>query len=93
MRDLGSDDSASHDAADGNSAGRALQPEYAFVVQFRGGPAQGERRLQGRVEHVVSGEALRFDSTAELIAFLTRVLDAPRRSPVIDESEIEWSSR
>lgn len=53
-------------------AGRPLHPEDAFVVQLRGGPARDRTRLAGRVEHVVSGRALRFASTAELIEFLTR---------------------
>jgi hypothetical protein len=57
---------------DGATAGQSLQPERAFVVQLRGGPATSPSGLQGRVEHVVSGEALRFASTAEMIEFLTR---------------------
>lgn len=61
----------------GDPAGQSLQPERAFVVQLRGGPVSNRSSLQGRVEHVVSGEALRFRSTAELIAFLTQ----PGHSP------------
>jgi hypothetical protein len=53
-------------------AGRALQPELAFVVQLRGDVAMCPRALHGRVEHVTSGEVLRFDSTEELIEFLAR---------------------
>jgi hypothetical protein len=53
-------------------AGQSLQPEYTFVVQLRGGPATSRQRLQGRVEHVVSGEVVRFRSTAELVEFLAR---------------------
>jgi hypothetical protein len=68
--------------AEGSTEGQALQPEHAFVVQLRSGPATSRRRLQGRVEHVVSGEAARFGSTAELVDFLTRLLDAPRPSRV-----------
>jgi hypothetical protein len=49
----------------------ALSPERAFVVQFRGPSA-------GRVEHVRSGEAARFESREELLAFIDRVL-ATRR--------------
>jgi len=60
------------DPARGEAAGLPLQPERAFVVQLRGGPAASPQGLQGRVEHVVSGEALRFGSTAELIEFLVR---------------------
>lgn len=53
-------------------AGQALQPELAFVVQLRGGPVTSRESLQGRVEHVVSGEVVRFGSTAELVEFLVR---------------------
>jgi hypothetical protein len=63
-------DSRSGKSAEFSTAGRALQPEDAFVVQLRSGPATGRDRLQGRVEHVVSGETLRFGSTAELVEFL-----------------------
>jgi hypothetical protein len=58
--------------SDGATAGQALEPDLAFVVQLRGGPATSRRSLRGRVEHVVSGEVLRFVSTAELVEFLTR---------------------
>lgn len=71
-------------AEDSATAGQSLQPERAFVVQFHSGPATSRRRLQGRVEHVVSGEAIRFASTAELVDFVTRLLaaaDAPARAP------------
>jgi hypothetical protein len=64
--------------------GLSLQPERAFVVQFHSGPAMSRRRLRGRVEHVVSGEAVRFGSTAELVDFLTRLLaavDASAQAP------------
>lgn len=58
------------DAAD-DAAGQGLRPDRAFVVQLRDVPPT-HRGLEGRVEHVVSGEALRFRSTAELVEFLTR---------------------
>lgn len=54
------------------AAGPALQPDLAFVVQLRRGPVADPESLQGRVEHVVSGEVVRFGSTAELIEFLAR---------------------
>lgn len=69
-------------ADDRRPTGRSLDPDHAFVVQLRGGPVTNPHQLEGRVEHVVSGEALRFRSAAELIEFLTRGGDAPpRRSP------------
>ena len=51
-----------------------LLPEGAFVIQFRAGTDVGDRRVEGRVEHVVSGEATRFDSLDTLLAFFARVL-------------------
>lgn len=70
------------DSEDSATVGLSLQPERAFVVQFHSGPAMSRRRLRGRVEHVVSGEAVRFCSTAELVDFLTRLLAAERPSCV-----------
>jgi hypothetical protein len=53
-----------------------LLPSRAFVVEFRGGSAIGEDEppLSGRVEHVVSGKAARFESAAELLDFVRGVL-------------------
>lgn len=51
-----------------------LLPEWAFVVQFRATTQVAQGQLVGRVEHVVSGQAARFGSSEELLAFITRVL-------------------
>lgn len=57
-----------------------LPRDGAFLVEFRTGaglaPAE---RLDGRVEHLVSGEAMRFASADELIAFVCHVLRAQTR--------------
>ena len=53
-----------------------LPPEGAFVIQFRAGTDVGHHHVEGRVEHVVSGEAERFDSLETLLAFFARVLAA-----------------
>jgi hypothetical protein len=45
-------------------------------VQFREETAGG-KRFTGRVEHMISGRAARFESAEELFAFLEAVLDAP----------------
>ncbi len=82
MNDHTPDDRRGDDTAERGTSGQALQPERAFVVQFRSGPLASRRRLQGRVEHVVSGETLRFGSTAELLDFLTRLLASARPSSV-----------
>jgi hypothetical protein len=49
-----------------------LSPYRAFVVQFRVGAEP--HHFAGRVEHMTSGQAARFSSAEELLAFLTRVL-------------------
>lgn len=59
-----------------------LLPEFAFVVQFREGTDLVHRRVDGRVEHVVSGQATRFTSVEECVAFMARVLATVRAPPV-----------
>ena len=51
----------------------ALLPDGAFVVEFGSGSG---RRLSGRVEHVTSGDAVRFDSEAQLLEFVRKVMRA-----------------
>jgi len=53
----------------------ALPPERAFVVEFSAaGATARDDRLSGRVEHVVSGQAARFESAGELLEFVQGVL-------------------
>src|SRR5215475_3994250 len=59
----------------------ALSPHRAFVVQFRAETDVKQGRYTGRVEHVVSGQATRFTSLAELLAFMAQVLAAIRAPP------------
>jgi hypothetical protein len=49
-------------------------PAQAFVVQFGRETALDTGRMAGRVEHVVSGKAARFQSLDELLAFMREVL-------------------
>jgi hypothetical protein len=51
-----------------------LPTNRAFVVQFRSQPTDIPLSWEGRVEHLTSGQVLRFHSPEELLAFLTRVL-------------------
>jgi len=44
------------------------------VVQFRTQPPGAPAGYDGRVEHLVSGQVVRFHSLEELLAFMTRVL-------------------
>src|SRR5262245_36865059 len=51
-----------------------LSPARAFIVQFREGVDLAHGSATGRVEHVLSGQAERFASLAELLAFFERIL-------------------
>ena len=51
-----------------------LPTNRAFVVQFRAQPPGAPLGWEGRVEHVVSGQATHFRSLEELWAFMGRVL-------------------
>jgi hypothetical protein len=50
-------------------------------VQFRAPPADTALSWEGRVEHLHSGQVLRFHSPEELLAFLARVLTDVLQSP------------
>ena len=54
------------------------QHKGSFVIKFRPetDPLQG--RLDGRIEHVASGQTIRFRSFEELVEFLERVLKQVR---------------
>lgn len=58
--------------------GQPLSVHRAFVVQFRTETDVAGGRLEGRVEHVVSGQATHFHSLEELLAFMGRVLKEVR---------------
>jgi hypothetical protein len=59
---------------------RRLPANRAFVVQFLATAEVDVGRLEGRVEHVVSGHAAHFHSLEDLLAFMARVLH--QRRPV-----------
>ncbi len=59
----------------------SLPVRRAFVVQFRAEADVEQGKFVGRVEHVVSGQATRFHSLEELLAFFTRVLTNVRTEP------------
>lgn len=58
-----------------------LSPHRAFVVQFRTETALEQWHVEGRVEHVVSGQSAHFHSLEELFAFMARVLATVRAPP------------
>jgi len=51
-----------------------LQHDSAFVVQFRRGPDFETGFVEGRVEHVASGRAMRFESMDELLNLFVRLM-------------------
>ncbi len=61
-----------------------LPHHRAFVVQFQIDTEIETGRMSGRVEHVVSGRAIRFDSLEALLAFIGQTL-RDRRTASPDE--------
>jgi hypothetical protein len=59
----------------------SLPTNRAFVVQFRAQATDSALSWEGRVEHLSSGQVLRFHSPEELLAFLGRVLTEVLESP------------
>jgi hypothetical protein len=57
----------------------SLPVQRAFVVQFRAEADVEQGKFAGRVEHVVSGQATRFYSLDELLAFFAQILSQERR--------------
>jgi hypothetical protein len=55
------------------------------VVQFDTHTDVARRRLAGRVEHVVSGQAIQFHSLETLLAFIAQLLHTGRRT--VDDGE------
>ena len=65
---------ASRDAQDS-----ILSADRAFVVHLAPAGGSGRRRFIGRVEHLSSGETIRFTSLRALLAFLAIDRADPRR--------------
>jgi hypothetical protein len=59
----------------------SLPANRAFVVQLRAQPADTPLRWEGRVEHIVSGEAIHFHSPEELLAFIMRIVTTTQGPP------------
>ena len=62
----------------------SLPTDRAFVVQFHTQPADAPLSWEGRVEHLTSGQVLRFHAPEELLAFLDRVLHEVQKSSCIE---------
>jgi hypothetical protein len=63
-----------------------LSPALAFVVQFRERALAAAGNFTGRVEHIASGDAARFESPEDLLAFLGRVLRAAQ-TDLLDDAQ------
>ena len=50
-----------------------LSPHWAFVVQLHPEAPVSTDRLSGRAEHVTSGQAIQFNSAAQLLGFMQEV--------------------
>jgi hypothetical protein len=54
------------------------QPAYptqrAFVVQIHGEADLAQGEVRGRVEHMVSGQAMHFETVEALVQFMVQVL-------------------
>ena len=57
----------------------SLPAKRAFVVQIHADAKVEQGKWQGRVEHLVSYQATRFQSLEELLAFMVKILSEPER--------------
>jgi hypothetical protein len=57
----------------------SLPAKRAFVVQIRADAKVEQGQWQGRVEHIVSYQATRFQSLEELLAFMVKILSEPEQ--------------
>ena len=56
------------------------QSKAAFVIQFRESTDIEAGRVEGKIEHISSYQAVRFQSVEELLAFVARVLTTIRNA-------------
>ncbi len=64
-----------------NNTEPTLPSNRAFVVQFRVTTEQISDNCAGRVEHLVSGQAARFDSWEHLQQFIKEMLTQVEEKP------------
>ena len=57
----------------------SLPAKRAFVVQIHADAKVEQGKWQGRVEHIESYQATRFQSLEELLAFMVKVLSEPEQ--------------
>ena len=64
-----------------------LQHTGAFLVQFRAGSDFYGGRVEGRVEHIASGQSAYFESAAELMILLAGLLSSRTSEPRAQKTE------
>jgi hypothetical protein len=52
----------------------AYPTQHAFVVQLHGEADLTQGEVRGRVEHIVSGQAMHFETVEALVQFIVQVL-------------------
>jgi hypothetical protein len=57
-----------------------LAPEHMFVVQLHADMQVEAGQMAGRIEHLVSRQAIMFESLETLLAFMARVLREVREA-------------
>ena len=62
----------------------SLPSNRAFVLQFRTQPTDAPLSWEGRIEHLTSGQVLRFHAPEELLAFIARMLTEGQEPPCIE---------
>jgi hypothetical protein len=72
--------------ADDQRPRASLRPEHAFVVQFGPATQLDAGQVEGRVEHLVSRQATRFQSLEALLGFISRMLREVRDAHSTAES-------
>ena len=64
-----------------SAADQPFPVQRAFVVQVHATAAVAHGHLAGRVEHVLSGQAVHFHTLDDLLAFIARVLTRLEAAP------------
>ena len=60
-----------------------MPADQAFVIRFRADTDPTLERIDGRIEHVVSGRGIRFGTTAEMLEFIRRMLTESPANPEV----------
>lgn len=65
---------------------RPLPAQRVFVLQMHADANIAQGRIEGRVEHVLSGRATRFHSLGELLGFITLLLQETQRTTSMEQT-------